>query len=596
MPDQEPPQAATNDTATFFGALLDTVPPEKYALLWTLQDKRSSWVSLANDGPADVANRALALSAKDMDVYVAVSVADQAGGESTRIKSDNSAGLVGLWADVDIADLDVHKKWNLPPDEDSACDLLNRAGMDPTLLVHSGHGLQAWWLFHEFWTFDNDAERAAAATLAQQWNTTLRVRAAESKWTLDSTFDLARVMRVPGTWNRKGVPMPVRLIVGDGPRWNPSDFEHFLVDDRFLASRGVLPDVSYQPDKLDLSEARQPPFEKFSSLLANDDIFDKTWNRKRRDFSDQSASSYDLSVATQCASAGFTDQEIADTIFAWRRHNREDVSKALRSDYMRRTISKARDGVIRDQSVEIIDEAFERLSDARQSDDPELVKESRSGALEALSQQIGFAMSRVIKYLSDPPSFRIETVTGLSIDMGESSNILNWFKFKEIVWRTAGVSIPRFSQPKWDAFIARLPEVWEEVDIGMEATDQGQMHAWLTQYLMQRPPAPSLEDAALSEYPYIDEDARTVIFGPSFKRWLYIAHQERVTPKELGKRLRHYGCETGSVNLMIDGVRTSRSIWRLPLDPPKVIAAMASQGLAGELSQPSTYDDEEIIT
>ena len=77
------------------------------------------------------------------NVYVAVSLAVAPGLHDTRIQSANSAGIFGLWADLDIADPDVHKKWNLPPTVDAALELLTMCDLDPTLIVHSGHGLQS---------------------------------------------------------------------------------------------------------------------------------------------------------------------------------------------------------------------------------------------------------------------------------------------------------------------------------------------------------------------------------------------------------------------------------------------------------------------
>ena len=49
-------------------------------------------------------------------------------------------------------------------------------------------------------------------------------------WTMDGTADLCRLLRLPGTYNRKQAePVLVRCeVIGDGRRYNPSDFEDFL--------------------------------------------------------------------------------------------------------------------------------------------------------------------------------------------------------------------------------------------------------------------------------------------------------------------------------------------------------------------------------
>jgi hypothetical protein len=560
--------SAAAQTSTFFESLLGHAPGELHSLLWTLQDKRSTWVSLNPDhdgGPELVAGQARMLAESGKDVYVAVSLAAQQGMHDSRIKSANAAGIMGLWADIDIATPDVHKKWNLPPDIDSAMALLHSAQVEPTLIVHSGHGLQAWWLFKEFWAFESEEDRLGAGGLAQRWNNTLQYRAAEKQWVVDSTFDLARVMRVPGTLNRKGSPVvPVRLLHTTGPRYNPDDIEPYCVDASFLQQRGLSPSRSYQPDEFEISDANKLDFERFQALRDNLPTFEATWDMKRKDFTDQSPSSYDLSLATQAAGAGWSDKEIAALILAFRRNHKLDVSKALRTDYIRRTLSRARDGIARDQSAEALDEVGEALDEAKASGDPDRTRDARRSALDVIGQQLGMEVLHFIKYLSDPPQFAVVTPTA-TIPLGGSDGILVWAKFKAAVWESVGHQIERFKPSEWDRVTRLIPRAWEEQDVGAEATERGEVAAWLAQYLSQRPPVDTLEEAASSEYPFNDENGRVVLFGPAFRRWLYLTYQERVTNKELGRRLRAFGCEPDKLNVADQtGKRTTRGIWRLP--------------------------------
>lgn len=565
------------DTFTFFDALYGYVPDDKHGLLWTLQDKRSTWLTIG-DGPDKAGEAALRLASEGRDVYVAVSVADEVGDHNQRIKSENSVGLMGLWADIDIATPDAHKKYNLPPTEEAAMELLDACGMQPTLVVHSGHGLQAWWLFTEFWDFgtEDDGERLAAAGLAQRWNTTLRVRAAERSWTVDSTFDLARVMRVPGTLNRKGSPvMPVRLLSSDGPRYEPTDFDAFMVDDSLLANLGITSEQTYIPDEVKLSEANEPPFEKFQVILANNEQFEKTWKRKRKDMPDQTASSYDLSIATQLADGGFTDQEIADAIIAWRRQHKEDVQKALRPDYIRRTLARARTASAKARAMDDFDEAVEKLDEARAEGDPETERASMREVLDALGKWLtpdganGHLMIlHWVRFLTDPRGFRLITQAG-EVDLGPIEGTTNWFRFYNALLAGIGWSIPQIKGPEWHRFCALLPRVWEDVNVGLESTDAGLMYSWLTQYLGQRPPMASIEEAETTNYPFV-HDGETYITLNAFKRWIYLQHQENISQKELGKRLVVYGAQQRVINLVLHGRRTSRYAWRLPeLEAPE---------------------------
>lgn len=544
----------------FFDALLGAAPDDLHSLLWTLQDKRSHWTPV-DAGPATVADKAQALADDGKDVYMAVSLAATPGLSDTRIRSANAAGIFGLWADIDIADPDVHAKWNLPPSIEAAQELLAAAECEPTLVVHSGHGLQAWWLFKEFWTFDSEDQRMAAAGLAQRWNTTLQVRAAERQWVVDSTFDLARVMRVPGTVNRKGSPvMPVRLLKADGPRYEAEDIDAYQVDHTLL--RGIAPTKAYVPDPFTIDETDQPDFELFQALSDNEERFGPTWDRKRKDLPDQSASSYDLALANMAVRAAWPDKEIGKLIFRFRKRHNLDPAKGRRIDYLHRTITKARDGVAREDSTEVLDDVVEALEDAHRSGDDEQVKDTRRDGLSAVGSQLNLEILHFIKYMSDPPAYAMVTPTR-TIDLGGADGILRWDKMKQSVWQSVGHSIPRFKTAEWDRITALIPHLCEEHDVGSEATDRGELDAWLGQYLGQRPPVDTVDEAATSEYPFKVE-GRVVMFGPAFKRWLYLTYQERITNKELGKRLRAYGCEPDKVNVEVAGKRSTRGVWRLP--------------------------------
>lgn len=177
-----------------------------------------------------IADTGLQAAARGQNVYVPVGLQAERQ-DSGRGKAATVCALAGLWADIDYQS-PAHKAQNLPPDEAAARALLAELPLEPTAVVHSGHGLQAWWLFRELWAFGSDAERLAAAELSERWQSTVQAVAARHGWTVDATADLARVLRLPGTVNRKDgcEPVPVRLLRLDGSRYTRDDFEPYLVD------------------------------------------------------------------------------------------------------------------------------------------------------------------------------------------------------------------------------------------------------------------------------------------------------------------------------------------------------------------------------
>ena len=207
----------------FLSALWEGIPEGHKFLTWSLDRKYSLfWKAEEIESAAD------AVAGKPNE-YVGVGVTDQKIPIDKRAKAADISGIAGLALDIDYEDGSAHKarkdKFPLPPDEAAAMQLLDAMPLKPTIVVHSGHGLQAWWLFKEVMTFDRPIERTTAAEISRRWNATLAAKAHAFGWSVDSVHDLARVMRIPGTVNKKAdsPSVPARLLVKDGPRYSDLD-------------------------------------------------------------------------------------------------------------------------------------------------------------------------------------------------------------------------------------------------------------------------------------------------------------------------------------------------------------------------------------
>jgi hypothetical protein len=202
-------------------------------VLWRLSDKQSHWLPLDRLGEADTITTT-------RDVYLTVALHDQdlalqLAGETDPSRVRGSIGsavaIPGLWADVDVYS-PAHKRRDLPPTFADARALVGAFPLKPTVIVHSGFGLQAWWLFKEPWTFQGPEDRARAQQLARRFGATLQTYARERGWSIDDTADLARVLRLPGTLNCKlPTAVPVEIIEWrPDSRHEPGEFEPFLVE------------------------------------------------------------------------------------------------------------------------------------------------------------------------------------------------------------------------------------------------------------------------------------------------------------------------------------------------------------------------------
>lgn len=226
-----------------------------YVPLWESADKLTRWRRA--DQPGAVASLIAELDEhpRGEAVYIGVGLMDAPRGKvvrtddagepvtAGRTRREDVVGLFGLWADIDIAG-DGHADAHYPPTVEAARRVVDSMGLQPTLVVHSGGGLQVWWLFGEPWltrdAADPAAEHARMTKLANDWLRTVQYRADTiGRFKVDSVFDLARVLRPAGTTNRKIAGNPRKVTVlehNPGAVYEVEDFEARLPDPSVLAA------------------------------------------------------------------------------------------------------------------------------------------------------------------------------------------------------------------------------------------------------------------------------------------------------------------------------------------------------------------------
>ena len=136
---------------------------------------------------------------------------------SSRTK-DNVSALRAFWVDVDCGP----GKGKIDPatgradgyeDQSEALRELKRfcttAGLPVPTLVNSGGGI------HGYWTLDRDVSRGEWEPVAERLRQVCR---AQNFYCDDKVFEVARILRVPGTFNyKKSEPRPVQLLVARPP-------------------------------------------------------------------------------------------------------------------------------------------------------------------------------------------------------------------------------------------------------------------------------------------------------------------------------------------------------------------------------------------
>jgi hypothetical protein len=196
----------------------------------------------ADGGPADWSGRFYDLTDPGADEAIAryIATRDQAGatgiyvgqasvlhrpdpGERTKVGQVHR--LAGLWIDGDTAS-PAHKhvtcpggvdctherphrtvRWPLPADADAVWAVVAEAGLSaPTVMQVTGNGVYGHWLLDEARTCTG-GKAGAEAKLSERLHRQLQAAAARLKLHYGPLGDLARVLRLPGTLNRKpGTP------------------------------------------------------------------------------------------------------------------------------------------------------------------------------------------------------------------------------------------------------------------------------------------------------------------------------------------------------------------------------------------------------
>ena len=174
--------------------------------------------------------------------------------------------------------------------------LLDAAPYKPSFIVHSGHGLQVYWLFKEIPRFDTRDDREAFTRLCRGWQQLFQQAGRDKGWHVDSTADLARVLRIPGTYNLKtDEPREVTVREANDFRYDPSDFSDFAEPDTSPASPISVPSNGH----LDLCSLRVSPRIKY--LIQHGDTIGQYPSRSEALFA----------VILALLSAGYDDTDIS---------------------------------------------------------------------------------------------------------------------------------------------------------------------------------------------------------------------------------------------------------------------------------------------
>ena len=183
-----------------------------------------------------MAERAAVLANDGRDVHFNVQVMRADIGERSeyaRGRVDEVHAVTGFIADVDVG------KPGTPPTREAAREFFEESLPSPTLIVNSGGGYHLYYLLHEPFLIETEAERAMLSGMAKGVTLLVNQRAESFGWKFDQEVgELARVLRPAGALHRKDPDntRPVVMVQDDGPRYSLDDIQELLPED-FGASK-----------------------------------------------------------------------------------------------------------------------------------------------------------------------------------------------------------------------------------------------------------------------------------------------------------------------------------------------------------------------
>jgi hypothetical protein len=214
-------------TEEFFHIILGDPPVEGVLNIFDKKSKKTH--SFPTDNIPQITAKTDELK-READLYFEVCLGATPPMPGKRGDAASKTVMPCLWFDLDVQS-PVHTETDLPATSDEALEFAKL--FQPTFIIDSGHGLQFYHCLRSPLYMGNEIEWQQAKKLIRKFQAFLIGQGRERGWKLDNTSDLARLMRIPGSYNLKvpDNPKEVRVIYYDPEAlYDPADFEQ-LPDD-----------------------------------------------------------------------------------------------------------------------------------------------------------------------------------------------------------------------------------------------------------------------------------------------------------------------------------------------------------------------------
>ncbi len=248
--------AAGTREATEFDQLLDLLgiePTDRVSIC--SMPPGGKFCHVTPDNRADATALALSTPFAVRDVWFSVNPVAVPAGYLGRGADEHVTRCAALFADIDIKPGGVSDS---EAAQTVAKAISEALGQFPAAVVFTGHGGHVYWTLDfedDAWTLDTEAKRAAAQAVYRRFHRLCADIAASFGGTVDNVGQLSRILRVPGTYNRKDPADPIRVKLWPYPFDAAGPLTHAEVIDA-LDAYGV---PEYAEDRERLGVVRSEP-------------------------------------------------------------------------------------------------------------------------------------------------------------------------------------------------------------------------------------------------------------------------------------------------------------------------------------------------
>ena len=170
-----------------------------FVTLTTLPSRNTKWFKV--DEIEKVVKFAESMGQKT-NIFFGVGLRNKVLKNGLRGSEKDISCITALYADIDVKG-DAHAQKSLPETIDEAVGFLDNLKIKPSIIVRSGNGIHSYWLLDKPFKINNVEDKDRIASVFRGFGKYINLEAKKRGWKIDNVYDLARILRVPGTINHK---------------------------------------------------------------------------------------------------------------------------------------------------------------------------------------------------------------------------------------------------------------------------------------------------------------------------------------------------------------------------------------------------------